>query len=200
MVSGMSGNPDIWFTGDTHFGHVNLLRYVGRPFKDVQEHDEELIRRWNDRVKPGDLVYHLGDFGMPQGFEDPRGYLMSIKARLNGQVHFIRGNHDKLVVGGLLDMFVTDRLYHTVKVKDADARGAKQHVIVCHYPFETWNQSHYGSWHCHAHCHGNLKDDAHKLRADVGVDCWSYAPVSYDEVKAHMATKTFKPVDHHGRR
>ena len=51
----------IFFTGDTHFGHENVLRFDGRPFKSVEEMDCELIRRWNAKVDKGDLVYVLGD-------------------------------------------------------------------------------------------------------------------------------------------
>ncbi len=35
-------------------------------------------------------------------------------------------------------------------------------------------------------------------RLDVGVDPRGMRPVSYDDVKAIMTKKVFKPVDHHG--
>ena len=46
----------IFFTGDTHFGHENVMRFDGRPFKSVEEMDCGLIRRWNAKVDKGDLV------------------------------------------------------------------------------------------------------------------------------------------------
>ena len=51
-----------YFTSDLHFGHENILRFDKRPFSSIKEHDEELIKRWNAKVKPGDTVYILGDF------------------------------------------------------------------------------------------------------------------------------------------
>jgi calcineurin-like phosphoesterase family protein len=79
-----------WITADTHFCHANIIRYTNRPFKNVQEMDEVLIQRWNSVVAPGDLVFHLGDFGLfPK--HDPGPYL----ARLNGTVILIWGNHDE---------------------------------------------------------------------------------------------------------
>ena len=51
----------IFFTSDTHFGHENIIKYCKRPFKDVKEHDAELIRRWNEKVPEDGIVFHLGD-------------------------------------------------------------------------------------------------------------------------------------------
>ena len=52
----------IWFTSDTHFDHKNIIKYCNRPFKDIDEMNAELERRWNAVVAPGDRVFHLGDF------------------------------------------------------------------------------------------------------------------------------------------
>ena len=51
----------VFFTGDLHFGHENIIKLDSRPFKSVEEMDAELIHRWNNKVAPGDLVYVLGD-------------------------------------------------------------------------------------------------------------------------------------------
>ena len=57
-------NPDdpIWFTSDTHFRHANIIKFSGRPFANVEEMNEELIRRWNEAVPDNGIVFHLGDF------------------------------------------------------------------------------------------------------------------------------------------
>ena len=47
----------VFFTGDLHFGHENVIAFDNRPFSTVDEMDEELIKRWNAKVGKGDLVY-----------------------------------------------------------------------------------------------------------------------------------------------
>ena len=185
----------IWFTADTHFGHRNIVKYCGRPFKKIEEHDQAIVDNWNERVKDGDTVYHLGDFGMPQGFDHPKFYLMSIRARLNGQVHLLRGNHDKMIKGPLADTFVTISDYKRIKAGPKPRHG----IVLCHYAFRTWHGSGRGTWNLHGHSHGNLEQIDTMLQMDVGVDCHGFAPISYDEVKEMMSKRTFKPVDHHGR-
>jgi hypothetical protein len=61
----------------------------------------------------------------------------------------------------------------------------------------TWNKSHRGSWHLYGHSHGTLPDDPHSMSFDVGVDCHNYRPLSFEQVKAVMSKKLFKPIDHH---
>jgi calcineurin-like phosphoesterase family protein len=52
-----------FFTADPHFQHANIIKYCGRPFKDINEHDEMLIVNWNSVIMPDDLIYIVGDFG-----------------------------------------------------------------------------------------------------------------------------------------
>ena len=51
----------VFFTSDLHFGHANVITFDKRPFTTVEEMDAELIKRWNNKVGTGDLVYVLGD-------------------------------------------------------------------------------------------------------------------------------------------
>ena len=78
---------DTFFIADTHFGEDSVFRYENRPFPSVSEMDEEMIRRWNAVVRPGDSVWHLGDFGAD-------GHESEILSRLNGVKYLVKGNHD----------------------------------------------------------------------------------------------------------
>lgn len=82
---------DIWVISDTHFGHENIIKYCNRPFSDIDEMDEIMIKNWNAVVKPGDKVYHLGDVYMGSSER-----FLSKFARLHGKKRLIVGNHDDL--------------------------------------------------------------------------------------------------------
>lgn len=40
----------IYFTADTHFGHVNVIKMSNRPFADINEMNKTLITNWNSFV------------------------------------------------------------------------------------------------------------------------------------------------------
>ena len=77
----------IYFIADTHFSDSNILKYENRPFADVSQMDEEMIRRWNSVVEEEDAVYILGDFGAA-------GYEAELLGRLKGKKYLVKGNHD----------------------------------------------------------------------------------------------------------
>ena len=53
--------PSVFLISDTHFGHAGVCQFTHpddntvklRPWTDPDEMDEEMIRRWNERVKQG---------------------------------------------------------------------------------------------------------------------------------------------------
>jgi len=192
---------NVFFTSDTHFGHKNIIKHCNRPFKSTEDMDEAMIANWNAKVSKGDRVYHVGDMFV---YCDA-AYAERVLGRLNGQVFLIRGNHDDVAddVVGIYQSyngpgkspFGFMRDYYRLKLPDPeplspDSRfGAKQHIVLFHYAMRTWHHKHRGVWHLYGHSHGTLPDLPGELCCDIGVDSWEYAPVSYDELKAHFAWK-----------
>lgn len=78
-----------WVTADHHFGHTNIIAYEGRPFADAGEMDSTMVDRWNRVVRPGDTVYHLGDFALAS-----RDRTSELVSALCGRKVLVRGNHD----------------------------------------------------------------------------------------------------------
>ncbi|BCA84843.1 metallophosphatase [Enterococcus saigonensis] len=86
-----------FFTSDTHYFHQDLLGdndFAPRPFKDIQTMHELMINNWNSVVKETDRVYHLGDIAMHPDYEAGYPEILTLLSRLNGQIIFIKGNHD----------------------------------------------------------------------------------------------------------
>jgi calcineurin-like phosphoesterase family protein len=201
----MSG---LWFVSDLHFGHAAVIEHCKRPFWTVKDMDEALIDNWNRVVGKLDDVWILGDVSFHKTERT-----VEILQALKGRLRLTRGNHDKRLVKQAATSAVFQCIVdmHTLKVPDSDAADGKtQRIVMCHYAFRTFEKAHYGTWNLHGHSHGSLAPIGRQL--DVGVDAtakrlqnesdfpngYDYTPVSYDEVKAYMATRTFEKVDHHG--
>lgn len=88
---------DIWVTSDSHYNHANIIKFIDyngnrtRDFDDVDQMNERILDRWNSVVKPGDIVYHLGDvfFGDREKFK--RDW-----PKFNGSKRLVVGNHDDI--------------------------------------------------------------------------------------------------------
>lgn len=183
-----------FFTSDTHFGHFNIIRYCKRNFLSLEEMDQYIIKKWNEKIGHKDEVYHLGDFAIGSSRD-----VLKYRWQLNGNIYLLRGNHDRGVKGDALTAFNWVKDYHELKINDREM-GVKQKIILSHYAFLTWNNSHYGSWMLHGHSHGTLPESDKVARIDVGTDTNDFTPYSYEDIKFIMTKKVFKPIDRHGEK
>ena len=141
----------VFFTGDTHFGHSNIIKHCKRPFLDSNSMTETLVKNWNSRVQPTDTVYHLGDVSVYRP-ERTREILDS----LNGKIFLIRGNHEKSAEHKICrDRFEWIKDYHFATFKD----GIR--IALFHYALRVWDRHHHGSWHLYGHSHGTLYPSSH---------------------------------------
>ena len=169
----------IWFTADTHFSHGNIIEFCHRPFAGIRLHDQKLIEAWNRHVAPNDTIYHLGDLG----FGSP-SYLAGIVSQLNGKKHLILGNHDKPNrLKRIVDLFESIEVYKEIKVFDKDIDGHR-HIVLFHYPIESWSRKFHGSWHLHGHTHNSESLRVVPGRLNVGVDLHGYKPISFSEARS----------------
>ena len=159
----------IFFTSDTHFGDSRVLRIDRRPFPDMAGHDAALIANWNRVVSPEDEVWHLGDFAARRA-----GLAQQLLSQLNGTKHLVIGNNDPPATteaGGWSSI-----QHYAELVVDGHL------LILCHYPFRTWNQMSKRSINLHGHSHGRLKPMPRQF--DVGVDPRDLQPTTLAEILA----------------
>jgi calcineurin-like phosphoesterase family protein len=82
-------------------------------------------------------------------------------------MHLIIGNNDPPAV--LTLNWITVQSYAEIKVDGIP-------LVLCHYPFRTWNGMGNGAVNLHGHSHGRLKPM--KRQFDVGVDARQFRPVT----------------------
>ena len=157
----------IYFTSDTHFGDTRVLRIDRRPFPNMIEHDAAVIANWNRRIGPEDEVWHLGDFAARKP-----DFAERLLSQFNGRKHLVIGNNDPIET-------TSGNSWASVQ-HDAELRLDGHHLILCHYPFRTWNQMGKRSINLHGHSHGRLKPMPRQF--DVGVDPRGLLPTTLAEL------------------
>jgi len=158
----------VHFTADTHVGDHRMINIWRRPFATVAEMDALIIQRWNETVRPGDVVWHLGDVARRSA--DVPGLL----DRLNGTKHLLRGNNDPP------DVLAATGWASVADYAEIEHEGHR--LVLCHYPFRSWNGQHRGAINLHGHSHGRLKPLRRQF--DVGVDAHDFAPVTLAQLLA----------------
>ena len=134
--------PSVFLTSDTPFGHLGVCKFTRddgeklRPWTDPNEMDEEMVKRWNETVKPTDKVYHLGDVVINRK-------ALSIMHRLNGDKVLIKGNHDIFKLEDYTQHFRDIRAYHVMNG-----------LILSHIPVHESNLYRFGA-NIHGHTHSN---------------------------------------------
>lgn len=122
--------PRIFITSDLHFGHIKNFLWEPRGFRDIENHDYEIIRRWNEVVNRNDIVYVLGDLMLN---DNNNG--ISCLSLLHGKIKIIRGNHETDVRWEIYNTLPNIELLgwaHMLKYH-------KYHFYLSHYPTLTSN-------------------------------------------------------------
>lgn len=171
--------PSVFLVSDTHFGHAGICRFLRddgvtklRPWNDANEMDEEMVRRWNERVRPSDKVYHLGDVVINRKS-------LEILRRLNGDKVLIKGNHDIFKLNDYTEHFRDIRAYHVMNG-----------CILSHIPIHVDALARFGT-NIHGHLHYRRvmvqKHPDATPKIDVRYHCvcveqTDYAPILFEDV------------------
>lgn len=182
-----------YFSSDWHLGHENVIKFDNRPFSSVQEMNETIIRNVMSQLKPKDNLYYLGDFALCRDFRKAEGWMDTL-ASSGANLFFIKGNHDKndtIKLYGRYGEYLGEQ-------RKVEVEG--QEIVLNHYAMKVWDKSHYGTWHLYGHSHHSLPDDPNSRSLDCGINGWDYRLTTMEQIKNKMGLKTFKPIDHHGRK
>ena len=165
--------PSVFLVSDTHFGHNGVCQFMQkdgvtklRPWDNAEDMDEEMVKRWNDRVKPNDKVYHLGDVVMKRKS-------LEIMSRLNGDKVLIRGNHDIFKDEDYRKYFRELRAYHVVNG-----------MILSHIPIHSDSLGRFGT-NIHGHTHSNrvmLNGEIDFRYHCVCVEQTDFTPILFEDV------------------
>jgi len=152
-------NPRIFVTSDTHFGHRRILEFEkeNRPYKTIEEHDRDLIARWNSVVNPNDTVWHLGDV-----FFGKEGHL--VLGELNGYKKLILGNHDHFPLEVYQKYFS--------KIYGCFVLGK---VLLSHVPVHPGQLEFRFRRNLHGHMHSKKIDDDRYVNCSM--EHWNLTPV-----------------------
>jgi calcineurin-like phosphoesterase family protein len=170
--------PSVFLVSDTHFGHVGVTRFLRddgtklRPWDNVEEMDEEMVKRWNETVRPKDKVYHLGDVVMNRKS-------LGILRRLNGDKVLIKGNHDIFRLEDYSEFFRDIRAYHPMNG-----------CMLSHVPMHEESLGRFGTnIHGHLHyrrvtkvAHKQAKPEVDTRYHCVCVELTDYRPILFEEV------------------
>jgi len=178
-----------FFTSDEHHGHRNIIGYCNRPFSDVHEMTEEMVRRHNAVVGPNDVVFHLGDFAMDERLVE------RVLRRLNGHHRLIPGNHDRCHPCHRSWQAARNR-YLRYGFETVDMRLSGEHFDAEHLPYtgDKSDRDRYakfrpedkGGWLLHGHIHEKWKVRGRMI--NVGVDVWDFTPVALEDLLAIKRT------------
>lgn len=199
----------VYFTSDTHFNHDRPFIYEARGYKNRYEHNDALIAKINEIVRPQDELFHLGDFCLnitTSEFE-------SILTKINCQnIYYIWGNHNSCIRRMYEETLTGEYQRNDIEVypykvskitylgyyKEIIVNG--QLIVLHHYPHQIFNAMQKGAWQLSGHSHYSNPttqlDNPNNKILDVGWDGHA-KPLSFDDIREIMAKKTHVRLDAH---
>jgi len=178
--------PSVFLYSDPHFGHQGVCKFMRndgvtklRPWDTAEEMDEHLVKVYNERVKPNDKIYFLGDVVINRK-------ALKTLGRLNGDKVLIRGNHDIFPDDEYRKYFRELRAYHVV-----------EGMILSHIPIHEESLGRFGV-NVHGHTHANRVMKPGPASGEfatqvvdtryhcVCVEQTDFAPILFEDVKKRI--------------
>lgn len=205
----VASDHQVFFWSDTHFNHRcehwDIPLWEARGFSSVEEHNEVLINRWNEKATEDSIFFHLGDFVF--GFNSVDYFKQVINRVKFKDLYIMPGNHNsgwKQVFeeqrGNVWRVGNNKRVIFVPNYLEANING--QPLVMSHYPILSFNGQSKNSICVYGHVHGNLaKNEIGKLYSkartmEVTIEN-SPSPMSLRELKTHFRHTEAITFDHH---
>lgn len=170
---------NIFFISDLHLGHKKVVHFNNddgqkmRPWNDLNDMHNDIIKSWNAVVNQGDKVYVIGDFAF-----DKKS--LALGKELAGRKILIKGNHDLLKVKDYIDVF-------------SDIRGcyALEDYALTHVPVhESCIDRFKINIHGHLHSRRIIKNGLIDYRyQNCSVEQFNYTPIEFSALKEKIAAE-----------
>lgn len=166
-----------WFTSDLHIGHDKDFIWGSRGFSSIEEHDKEILKRWNEVVWPEDTVYILGDLCMG-GYEKEWN---NIYYKLNGHIKFIQGNHDTL---NKIEKYINEYQMENLGLASIYRYSKRKNFYLSHYPTLVCNHEEEKFFWClsgHTHSSDPFQNGFGCVY-NVALDAHNCTPISIEQI------------------
>lgn len=161
-----------YLLSDLHLGHDNIIEYCDRPFADVEDMNQTLVVNWNDAVDPDDEVIYGGDLTIA----GTAAAFLEWTSKLNGDIVFLVGNHDRTVVETLDRVSVLEHYRFSHGGCDFYCTHRPEDVP------RNWD-----GWSVFGHHHNNYPDefpflDPETRRINISIELLDYEPVPIETI------------------
>jgi len=138
-----------------------------------------IIKNHNDRVKPEDTVFFLGDFCFKNSSGGKKGEGTTNTAedylkQLNGRFVFIKGNHDN-----------NNSLHTCIDAVNITLGGHEMYLV--HRP-EDFHEGYKINLVGHVHNAWKIKQVGKSTLINVGTDVWNFHPITINEILKYYHT------------
>jgi calcineurin-like phosphoesterase family protein len=181
----------VYFTGDIHFNHKNILKYCPvRAFDDVKEMNNYFLDLYNNTFIEGDTIYNLGDIMMSKNLGDFEKLFSKIKNKIEDTHNIlILGNHDYLSVNNYISLgyeSVHTSLNINIDFYDKDINEIVTYPIFLAHDPAIATVLPENSIMIHGHIHSLYREfydpERNVLLINVGTDAWNNKFVNSDDI------------------
>lgn len=156
----------VFATSDSHFSHLNIIKYCNRPWPTVDLMNSAIIEKWNETIGEDDIVIFLGDFLFCRK-GDAKDTTERFAAALNGHKIIVKGNHD----------YKNFRYTEAGFLKEAYQECSFGSVCFCHNPYDLKENCNFFRHVYYGHVHNSLIKNPPRNSTNVCLDANDFTPI-----------------------